>query len=122
MKTNMVKDLKYLSYKNFFLIGDNPLKGENIEGNVLLFGDCAIRSSKNPIQTKTKKSKKKTSTKFNNKVMKLYGCPPDIFKNIELLLKMYDRDDLPMLNLIEKLYGYYRPKNLKEKLEKWEAI
>jgi len=63
MKTNMVKDLKYLSYKNSFLIGNDPLKGETIDGNVFLFGDCAIRSSKNTIRRKLKKSKKKTSTK-----------------------------------------------------------
>ena len=122
MKTNMVKDLKYLSYKNSFLIGDNPLKGENIDGNILLFGNCAIKSVKNTKGSNPKKSNQKTSAKSNNKVMKLFGCPPNIFNSIELLLKMYSKNDIPMLNLIEKLYSYYRPKNLKEKLEKWEAI
>ena len=114
--------IKYLSYKNSFLIGKDPLKGETIDGNVFIFGDCAIKSAKNPIRRKLKKSGKKTSTKSNNKVMKMFGCPPDIFNSIELLSKMYSKNDIPMLNLIEKLYSFYRPKNLKEKLEKWEAL
>jgi len=123
MKTNMIKDLKYLSYKNSFLIGDNPLKSENVDNDILIFGDCAIRSTKNhPIRRRLRKSEKKTNTKSNKKVMELPGCPPDIFNSIELLLKMYNKNDIPMLGLFEKLYSYYRPKNLKEKLEKWEAL
>jgi hypothetical protein len=110
MKTNMVKDLKYLSHKNSLLIGDNPLKSENIDKDVVIFGNCAIRSTKNHHLRKDKK------------VMELFGCPPEIFSSIELLLKMYNKDDIPMLSLFEKLYKYYRPKNLTEKLEKWEGL
>lgn len=110
MKTNMVKDLKYLSHKNSLLIGDNPLKSENIDKDVVIFGNCAIRSTKNHPLRK------------NKRVMELYGCPPDIFNSIELLLKMYNKKDIPMLSLFEKLYNYYRPKNLIEKLEKWEGL
>ena len=110
MKTNMIKDLKYLSSKNSLLIGDTPLKSEDIDGSVVIFGNCAIRSTKNHPLRK------------NKKVMDLFGCPPKIFNSIELLLKMYNKDDLPMLSLFEKLYSFYRPKNLNEKLEKWEAL
>ena len=123
MKTNMVKDLKYLSSKTSFLIGDNPLKSEEVDNNILIFGDCAIRSTKDhPIRRRLRKSEKGTNTKSNKKVFELYGCPPDIFKSIELLLKMYKKDDIPMLSLFEKLYSYYRPKNLNEMLEKWEGL
>ena len=110
MKTNMIKDLKYLSHKNSLLIGDNPLKSENFDNDVVIFGNCAIRSTKNHPLLK------------NKKVMELFGCPPEIFSSIELLLKMYNKDDIPMLSLFEKLYNFYRPKNLREKLEKWEAL
>ena len=110
MKTNMIKDLKYLSHKNSLLIGDNPLKSENFDNDVVIFGNCAIRSTKNhPLRR-------------NKKVMELFGCPPNLFNSIELLLKMYNKDDIPMLSLFEKLYKYYRPKNLTEKLEKWEGL
>ena len=110
MKTNMIKDLKYLSNTNSLLIGDNPLKSEDIDNNVVIFGNCAIRSTKNhPLRR-------------NKKVMELFGCPPNLFNSIELLLKMYNKDDIPMLSLFEKLYKYYRPKNLTEKLEKWEGL
>jgi len=110
MKTNMIKDLKYLSGKNSLLIGDNPLKNDDIDNKVVIFGNCAIRSTKNHHLRKDKK------------VMELFGCPPEIFSSIELLLKMYNKDDIPMLSLFEKLYKYYRPKNLTEKLEKWEGL
>ena len=110
MKTNMIKDLKYLSHKNSLLIGDNPLKSEDIDNDVIIFGNCAIRSTKNHPLRK------------NKKVMELFGCPPNLFNSIELLLKMYNKDDIPMLSLFEKLYKYYRPKNLTEKLEKWEGL
>ena len=110
MKTNMIKDLKYLSHKNSLLIGDNPLKSENFDNDVVIFGNCAIRSTKNHPLLK------------NKKVMELFGCPPNIFNSIELLLKIYNKDDIPMLSLFEKLYNFYRPKNLREKLEKWEAL
>jgi len=110
MKTNMIKDLKYLSNTNSLLIGDNPLKSEDIDNNVVIFGNCAIRSTKNHPLRK------------NKKVMELFGCPPNLFNSIELLLKMYNKADIPMLSLFEKLYKYYRPKNLTEKLEKWEGL
>jgi uncharacterized protein (DUF362 family) len=52
MKTNMVKDQKYLS-KNSFLIGINPSEPEyadpksgKVLENILIFGDCAIQSTK----------------------------------------------------------------------------
>jgi len=123
MKTNMLKDLKYLSHKNSFLIGDNPLKSEKADGNLLIFGDCAIKSAQNhTIRKKKKKAAKKTKIKENKKVMEIPGCPPDIFNSIELLLKLYNKNDIPNLNLIEKLYSFFRPKNLKEKLERWEAL
>ncbi len=57
MKTNLTKDLKY-NPNNVFLVGQNPLEPDYF-GNILLFGDCAINSTKNSNFRMIKKESKK---------------------------------------------------------------
>ncbi|MFX1377252.1 MAG: DUF362 domain-containing protein [Promethearchaeota archaeon] len=122
MKTYMTKDLKY-NPRNAFLIGKNPVEPAHFK-NVLLFGDCAINSTKDsnfrkirkiPKKPKTdkKKSKKnqklasqkneKIKVKSNKRILDLPGCPPDIFDCLKLLIKFYGKKNLPNLVLINKL-------------------
>jgi uncharacterized protein (DUF362 family) len=128
MKTNMVKDLKY-NPNNVFLVGQNPLEPENF-GNILLFGDCAINSTKNSnfrtIKKESKKKKKniakkaiedtkdkflkkqksqkKSKPKFktNKKILNLPGCPPDIFNCITTFLKYYGKSNMPNLSFFKE--------------------
>lgn len=141
MKTIMVKDLKY-NPTNSFLIGVNPLDPENPE-NVILFGDCAINSTKtsnfrrikkkprktivdeakNKILKKSKSKKKKNfKGKPNKKILELSGCPPTIFNCIELILEYYGKSNVPNLTLFDKTIKLWTNKKIKEKLELWEAL
>ncbi|MFX0166426.1 MAG: DUF362 domain-containing protein [Candidatus Hodarchaeota archaeon] len=122
MKTYMTKDLKYNS-KNAFLVGQDPLEPEHFT-NVLLFGDCAIKSTnasnfrkiekvsrKNTAsKKKSKKSKKhsshkqeKVKEKTNKKILEFQGCPPDILDCLELLFKYYGKKNLPNLFFIRTI-------------------
>ncbi|TFG25591.1 MAG: DUF362 domain-containing protein [Promethearchaeota archaeon] len=123
MKTNMTKDLKYITPNNSFLIGDDPPDPNNIgKDNIILFGDCAINSTrKKEFKIIVKESKKKRKYKVNKKVLKLSGCPPDIFKCIKLLLNYYGKRDLPMLNLYSKTVASYTPEKITKKLRIWEV-
>lgn len=118
MKSNMTKDLKYI-IKQSFLIGEKPEEPESPD-NLLIFGDCAINSTKNrsfriliiqkgknlitnitrKIKGKEKKDiKQKTKMVPNKKILELAGCPPDILKSIYSIIKFYSQDDVPGLNL-----------------------
>ncbi|MFX1346733.1 MAG: DUF362 domain-containing protein [Promethearchaeota archaeon] len=122
MKTYMTKDLKY-NPNNAFLIGNNPLEPERFK-NILLFGDCAIKSTKNSNFRKIEKiSKKDTANKKKNKkkhksgpqkkekikfivnknILELPGCPPDILNCLELLYKYYGKKNLPNLHFFKNL-------------------
>ncbi len=122
MKTYMTKDLKY-NPNNAFLVGQNPLEPEHFK-NILLFGDCAIKSTKNSNfrmiekiskknTAKQKKSKKlqksgsqkkeKIKVKTNKKILELPGCPPDILDCLELLIKYYGKSNLPNLSFFRKI-------------------
>ena len=135
MKTYMTKDLKY-NPNNAFLIGNSPLEPERFK-NILLFGDCAIKSTKNSNFRKLEKmSKKNTSKKkstkkkhksgsqkkekikiiANKNILELPGCPPDILNCFELLLQYYGKKNLPNLHFFENLLELVVKPKEKEKL------
>ncbi|GAH91263.1 unnamed protein product, partial [marine sediment metagenome] len=45
LKTHMTKDLKYIRGL-FFLTGENPPEPKTLD-HIIVFGDCAIKSTKN---------------------------------------------------------------------------
>jgi len=116
----MTKDLKYMGFFSF-LIGETPSEPE-IKDIVILFGDCAIESTKDwdfrkkilfkkqkktkDIMKKIKKSQKNPSNPTKSKIvdnkliLELPGCPPDLFECYDLLLKYYGKTTLPNLNLL----------------------
>jgi len=122
MKTYMTKDLKY-NPNNTFLVGQNPLEPELFK-NILLFGDCAIESTKNSnfrkiekiskkdtankkkskkLQKSGSQKKEKIKVKTNKKILELPGCPPDILDCLELLIKYYGKNNLPNLYFFRKI-------------------
>jgi uncharacterized protein (DUF362 family) len=141
MKTYMGKDLKY-NIHNSFLIGENPTEPEDI-GNIIIFGDCAVNSTKNynfrkiiiesKKTTKGKvkkklikesKSKKKTKIKEkpNKNILELPGCPPEIFNCLELILNYYGKKNVPNLNLFMNINHYWVGEDLNNKLKIWEKL
>jgi uncharacterized protein (DUF362 family) len=124
MKSNLVKDLKY-NPNNLFLVGQNPPEPDYY-GNILLFGDCAINSTKNSdfrtikkeskkgnekkYNTKDKilkkhKSQKKPKNKFktNDKVLELPGCPPNILDCMTMFMKYYGKSNMPNLSFFKEI-------------------
>ncbi|MFX1277628.1 MAG: DUF362 domain-containing protein [Promethearchaeota archaeon] len=116
MKTMMTKDLKYIS-KNSILIGKDPPSPENPEKHVILFGDCAINSTKNHnFRTITREGKK--SLKKNKNILNLPGCPPNYLDCIKRMVKYYGKGNVPTLNLLIKT----RDQKLMKKKEEWEGF
>jgi len=133
MKTNVVKDLKY-NPNNVFLVGQNPTAPENF-GKILLFGDCAINTTKNSdfrtIKKESKKenvheakdkifkkqkSQKKPKTKFktNKEILELPGCPPDILNCMNMFMKFYGKSNMPNLSFFkETLEAWFNPNDKK---------
>ena len=105
LKTNMIKDIKYIS-KTSFLIGENPPEPEFLE-NVLIFGDSAIESTK---------------LKKNINTLKLPGNPPNVFDCIDLLIKFYGKSNVPSLCLFQNLIKSFRNKKIQQKLKIWEGL
>lgn len=123
MKSGMTKDLKYMGYFSF-LIGDTPSE-PNIENDIILFGDCAINSTKNrdfrnitiqknqistdQVMQKLKKSQrtssKTTKTKIvkNKRILELSGCPPNLNLCLKKLIKYYGKNIIPNLNLLNQI-------------------
>ena len=124
MKTHMNKDLKYITPNNSFLIGFDPPDPTNTkEDNILLFGDCAIFSTrKKEFKVIIKKTKKGRSYKTNKKILKIPGCPPDIFKSLAELIEYYGVSEVPMLNLYLKTLSSYIPDKISKKLRLWEVL
>lgn len=141
MKTYMGKDLKY-NIGNSFIIGENPTEPENA-GNIILFGDCAINSTKDysfrKIITEQKKdligdakrklkkepkSKKniKVKEKPNKNILDLPGCPPNVFNCLELILKYYKKKNVPNLNLLTNVNKFWITGESINKLKIWEAL
>ncbi|TFG22328.1 MAG: DUF362 domain-containing protein [Promethearchaeota archaeon] len=118
MNTMMTKDLKYVT-KQSILIGHNPKTPENNK-NIILFGDCAINSTKNydfntikikkeviPLMELIKKRFKKENVKNrsikriekkNKRILSLSGCPPDLQQVYEALRDFYTKKDTPNLH------------------------
>lgn len=141
MKTYMGKDLKY-NNTNSFIIGDNPTEPEKA-GNLILFGDCAINSTKDysfrkilseqkkdligDAKRKLKKEIKhkkniKVKEKPNKNILDLPGCPPDIFDCLELMLKYYKKKNVPNLNLLTNMNKFWITGEFINKLKIWEAL
>jgi uncharacterized protein (DUF362 family) len=137
IKTYMVKDLKY-NPRNAFLVGYNPREPQRFD-NVLLFGDCAIKSTKDAnfrlkpkTSNKKKKSKKvgqkgiqkKENVKFktNKNILELPGCPPDIFNCLELIFNYYRKKQLPNLSLLRNLLKILTDGKNNQKLRKMGVI
>ncbi|MFX0029140.1 MAG: hypothetical protein ACFE8B_08020, partial [Candidatus Hermodarchaeota archaeon] len=134
LKTYMVKDLKY-NPRNVFLVGLNPNEPERFD-NVVLFGDCALRSTINSNfreirisskknsanKKKTKKrreenlqKKEKVKVKTNKNILELPGCPPDIFDCLKLIIQYYGKKNLPNLTFSSKLLEIMvNPKDLEK--------
>ncbi len=106
MKTNMSKDLKYLS-KLSFVVGENPTEHEPAYGYII-FGDCAIKSTKHVSLRKIiKKTKKKTKYKPNKNILELHGCPPDLLDCVQKIIKFYGKGKVPTLNIFYKAIEPY---------------
>ena len=127
MKSGMSKDLKYMRYFSF-LIGDTPSE-PSIENDIILFGDCAIKSTKNrdfrnitiqkkqinteKVMQKLKKSQTaspkttKSKTIENKRILELPGCPPDLNLCLNMLIKYYGKEFVPNLNLMNQINSTY---------------
>jgi uncharacterized protein (DUF362 family) len=134
MKTFMTKDLVYIM-KQTLLIGETPKEPENHK-NVLLFGDCAINSTrkydfrkliitkKTPkiFETLKKVFKKKTDKsatpriikKKNKDILELPGCPPTIKELNSTLINYYSKKNAPNLHFYMKSLEILK-KNLKKR-------
>ncbi|MFX0024070.1 MAG: DUF362 domain-containing protein [Candidatus Hermodarchaeota archaeon] len=141
MKTYMGKDLKY-NPKNSFLIGENPPEPSKAN-NYLIFGDCAINSTKNyefhkiiieskknilqeakgKLLKESKSNKKpKVKVKQNKNILKLPGCAPSFFNCLELILKYYGKKEVPNLNIFTAINRFWYNGELNNKLNLWEAL
>ncbi len=118
MKTFMTKDLVYIM-KQTLLIGETPKEPENHK-NVLLFGDCAVNSTrkydfrkliltkktpkifetlKKVLKKKTEKSATPRTIKKQNKdILELPGCPPTMKNLTSALIKYYSKKNVPNLH------------------------
>ena len=113
----MTKDLIYIN-KQTFIVGHTPKQPENHK-NVLLFGDCAVNSTRDydfRMTTVTKEAPKlleslkkvfkrkieknpriKTIKKQNKDILNLPGCPPDMKEVYAAILDYYTKKDVPNL-------------------------
>ncbi len=133
LRTAMVKDLKYIITQSF-LIGKNPPEPESNE-NVIVFGDCAINSSKNRefrrIIIKEKKllnkpqfiskkkeildKKPKLKEKDNKSILELPGCPPNFYDCLSSFIKYYGKKTCPSGNFyLDMFKTYLQEKKLEE--------
>jgi uncharacterized protein (DUF362 family) len=122
MKTHMTKDLKYIR-KQSMLIGENPLEPDTVE-NIIVFGDCALKTTKNrefrcirvlkkdnivkTIGDKIKKEKFSQKNpivkeKVNKSIIELPGCPPDMHMSLTAILKYYGKTQAPNLSFYNAL-------------------
>ena len=134
MKTYMTKDLKYIAGQSV-LIGKNPSEPDS-KKNVILFGNCAIKSTKNssfrtvitskeiiPITNKIKSifgkekpnKKLKTIEKSNKQVLNLPGCPPNLYSSIKMISNYYGKQEIPNLYLYQNLIETYTSTNNKKR-------
>jgi len=140
MKTHMTKDLKYIR-KQSMLIGENPLEPEIVE-NIIVFGDCAVKTTKNRdfrhiqvlkkdniIKTVGDKVKKEKSSqkkaiakeKVNKFIIELPGCPPDMHMSLNSILNYYGKTQAPNLSFYNALLNQFIIKK-SEKLIKKKGV
>ncbi|MHA2393354.1 MAG: DUF362 domain-containing protein [Promethearchaeota archaeon] len=141
MKSNMTKDLKY-NPRNAFLIGKNPPELDQFE-NVIIFGECAIKSTENSnfrkVRTQSEKftigeNKNKTrrkkltqkepkiKIKRNKKILELPGCPPEIFDCIDLMISYYGKKNTPNLTFYRTILETWINPKIKETLKMLEIL
>lgn len=126
MKTNMIKDLKYLN-ENDFLLGNEPPEPD-LDKDILIFGDCAINSTKKlgfrTIKTETisKKGKKKIKIKTNEHIKEFPGCPPDINESTEGLIEFFGKGNVPTLYLFQEMLKIHSYQRDKTNLDIWEEL
>ncbi|TXT57196.1 MAG: hypothetical protein BAJALOKI2v1_520023 [Promethearchaeota archaeon] len=123
IKTNMIKDLKYL--KNWsFLIGKKPESPDNLE-NIVIFGDCAIESTQNADFRKFKTKSllfKKEKEKENKSILELPGCPPKPFECLKSIYDFFGKLTMPNLKFMLKEISQYYNKEYKKKVKIWEDL
>jgi len=126
MKTHMTKDLKYIRTQSM-LIGENPLEPDSLE-NIIVFGDCAIKTTKNrdfrhiqvlkkdnitkTVRDKVKKEKSSqkkpvVKEKLNKSIVELPGCPPDMHMSLKTILKYYGKKQAPNLSSYTALLNQF---------------
>jgi uncharacterized protein (DUF362 family) len=125
MKTYLIKDLKYTGWHSL-LIGENPIEPDPNGDVVLLFGDCAINSTKQRSFRKTRimkesispiakliklikknykpKIKQQVKEKRNTQILELSGCPPTIFNCFKEMIEFYGKSQAPNLNSLSEIY------------------
>ena len=127
MKTYMTKDLKYIARQSV-LIGENPPEPD-FKKNVILFGNCAIKSTENfsfrtvntskesiPLSKKIRSmfnkeekpnKKLKSIEKINKQILHIVGCPPNLNTSIKLISNYYGKQQVPNLYLYYNLIETY---------------
>ena len=137
MKTHLTKDLKYIRNQSM-LLGENPPEPDTVE-NLIIFGDCAIESTKNRdfryiqepkkdnfIKKLRSKIQKDTSSqkepvmkeKVNKSIVELPGCPPDIHMSLNFILKYYGKAQAPNLSFYNAQLNQFKEKESEKLTEK----
>ena len=128
-KTHMTKDLKYIKRQQF-LVGENPPE-PNPSDQIIIFGDCAIESTKNQgfrtirtssdrnyiesVKERMKKDYKaskrqKIKERKNKAILELPGCPPDLNLSLLSIQRYYGKSQTPFLSFYAELMKtYYKP-------------
>ncbi|MFO8020130.1 MAG: DUF362 domain-containing protein [Promethearchaeia archaeon] len=141
--SNMVKDLKYIG-KNSLLAGqDPPNHDKHYSDNIIVFGDCAIKSTPEAefreIRTQKEKisfleflkSKFKTDyepkttlkekVKENENILEISGCPPRLADTVQGLIDYFGEKELPQLSLFNNMINLSVCED-KEQLKEWEKL
>ena len=144
MESSMIKDLKYIG-KNSLLFGHNPPElDEKYINNIILFGDCAIKSTKNAEFRIIRTEKEKTGIgellkgkfkenytpkttiqekiKENKNIIEISGCPPDHLEAIQKLIDYFGKKDVPTLAIFQSMFDSFIRDEDKEKLQEWEEL
>ncbi|MBN1801928.1 MAG: DUF362 domain-containing protein [Candidatus Lokiarchaeota archaeon] len=111
LKTILLKDLKYMS-ETSFLLGDKPPIPVSQSNNIIVFGDCAIKSTKDSdfrVDKITKKKKQKL--KPNKNVLEIKGCPPTALNALPQFLEHFRENNMPVLTLLNSLCSQKLKKN-----------
>ena len=125
----MTKDLKYIKRQQF-LVGENPPE-PNPSDQIIIFGDCAIESTKNrgfriirtssdrnyieSVKERMKKDYKaskrqKIKERKNKAILELPGCPPDLNLSLLSIQRYYGKSQTPFLSFYAELMKtYYKP-------------